>query len=34
MMKKQLDQLMMPRFTSGAMIVAFLLGYVIGAILL
>jgi hypothetical protein len=34
MIKKQLDKLMAPRFTGGAMIVAFLFGYVIGAILL
>ena len=34
MIKKQLDKLMVPRFTGGAMIVVFLFGYVIGAILL
>jgi hypothetical protein len=34
MIKKQLDKLLVPRFTGGAMIVAFLFGYVIGAILL
>ena len=34
MIKKQLDKLMVPRYTGGAMIVAFLFGYVIGAILL
>jgi hypothetical protein len=28
------DKLMVPRYTGGAMIVAFLLGYVIGAILM
>jgi hypothetical protein len=28
------DKLMVPKYTGGAMIVAFLLGYVIGAILL
>jgi len=34
MIKKQLEKLMVPRYTGGAMIMAFLLGYVIGAILL
>jgi hypothetical protein len=34
MIKKQLEKLMVPRYTGGAMIVAFLLGYIIGAILL
>lgn len=34
MIKKQLEKLMVPKYTGGAMIVAFLLGYVIGAILL
>ncbi len=34
MIKKQLDKLMVPRFTGGAMIVAFLFGYVVGVILL
>ena len=34
MIKKQIEKLMVPRFTGGAMIVAFLLGYVVGAILL
>jgi hypothetical protein len=28
------DKLMIPKYTGGAMIVAFLIGYVIGAILL
>ena len=30
MIKKQLDKLMIPRYTGGAMIVVFLLGYVVG----
>ena len=34
MIKKQLEKLMVPRYAGGAMIVAFLLGYIIGAILL
>ena len=34
MIKKQLDKLMVPKYTGGAIIVAFLCGYVIGAILL
>ena len=34
MIKKQLDKLMFPRYTGGAMIVAFLFGYVIGAALM
>ena len=34
MIKKQLEKLMVPKYTGGAMIVAFLSGYVIGAILL
>jgi len=34
MIKKQLEKLMVPKYTGGAMIMAFLLGYVIGAILL
>tara|TARA_R110002124_G_scaffold153290_4_gene320338 strand:- start:146 stop:250 length:105 start_codon:yes stop_codon:yes gene_type:complete len=32
--KKQLDKLMVPRYTGGAMIVAFLVGYVVGALLI
>jgi len=34
MIKKQLDKLMVPRFTGGAMIVAFLFGSVFGVILI
>jgi hypothetical protein len=34
MIRKQLDKLMIPRFTGGAMIVAFLFGYVFGAMLI
>ena len=34
MIKKQLDKLMIPRYTGGAMIVAFLLGYVVGGLLI
>jgi len=34
MIKKQLDKLMVPKYTGGAIIVAFLFGYVLGAILL
>jgi hypothetical protein len=34
MIRKQLEKLMVPRYTGGAMIVAFLFGYVIGAMLL
>ena len=34
MIKKQLDKLLVPRYTGGAMIFAFLFGYVVGAILL
>jgi hypothetical protein len=34
MIKKQLDKLMTPRYTGGAMIVAFLVGYVVGALLI
>jgi|TARA_R110000868_G_scaffold8157_1_gene42049 hypothetical protein len=34
MIKKQLDKLMVPRYTGGAMIVAFLVGYVVGALLI
>jgi len=32
--KKQLDKLMVPKYTGGAMILAFLFGYVIGAALM
>jgi hypothetical protein len=34
MIKKQVDKLTVPKYTGGAMIFAFLCGYVIGAILL
>lgn len=34
MIKKQLDKLMVPRYTGGAMIAAFLVGYVVGALLI
>jgi len=34
MIKKQLDKLMVPKYTGGAMIVAFLFGYVFGVILI
>tara|TARA_B110000285_G_C14897343_1_gene501513 strand:- start:41 stop:145 length:105 start_codon:yes stop_codon:yes gene_type:complete len=34
MIKKQLDKLMVPKYTGGAMIVAFLLGYVVGGLLI
>lgn len=34
MIKKQLDKLMIPRYTGGAMLVAFLLGYVVGGLLI
>ena len=34
MIKKQLDKMMVPRYTGGAMIVAFLVGYVVGALLI
>ncbi len=34
MIKRQLDKLTVPKYTGGAMIAAFLFGYVIGAILL
>jgi hypothetical protein len=34
MIKKQLDKLMTPKYTGGAMIIAFLVGYVVGAILI
>ena len=34
MIKKKIDKLLVTRFTGGAMIVVFLFGYVIGAILL
>ena len=34
MIKKQLDKLMVPKYTGGAMIVVFLLGYVVGGLLI
>ena len=34
MIKKQLEKLMVPRYTGGAMIVAFLFGYGFGVLLI